>query len=71
MTSEEELIELEEQVVIRSRAKPCAVIHSAVPIDVLGSDDFIKQGGTDFPDLLRSKVVGAWVCPLDRKTGTL
>ena len=71
MTSGEELIELEEQVVIRSRAKPRSVIHSAVPIDVLGGDEFVKQGGTDFPDFLRSKVVGAWVCPLDRKAGAL
>ena len=71
MTSEEGLIALEEQAVIRPRAKPRSVIHSVVPIHVLASDEFVKQGGTDFPDLLRSKVVGAWVCPLDRKAGAL
>ena len=48
MASEEELIKSEKQVVIRSRAKPCVVIHSAVPIDVPSSDDFVKRDGTDF-----------------------
>ena len=54
MVSEEQVIELEEQVVVGSRAKPRSVIDSAVPIDVLGSDEFVKQGGTDLPDLLRN-----------------
>ena len=71
MTSEEEFIELEKQVVIRSRAKPRSVSHSAVPSDVLGSGEFVKQGGTAFLDLPRSKVIGAWDCPLDRKAEAL
>ncbi len=56
MEAEEEVIELEEQVVVGSRGKPRSVIDSAVPIDVLSSGEFVKQGGTDLPDLLRNIV---------------
>lgn len=56
MASEEDIIELEEQVVVGSRARPRSVINSAVPIDVLNSDEFVKQGGSDLPDLLRNVV---------------
>ena len=41
---------------VGTRAKPRSVLESAVPIDVLPSDDFVKQGGTDLPDLLRNLV---------------
>ena len=54
--SEQEVITLEGVVVVGTRAKPRSVLESAVPIDVLPSDDFVKQGGTDLPDLLRNLV---------------
>ena len=53
---EDEIVELEGVVTIGSRAKPRSVIDSTVPIDVLAGDDFVKQGGTDLPDLLRNVV---------------
>ena len=55
-TSEQEVVTLEEMVVVGTRAKPRSVLESAVPIDVLPSEDFVKQGGTDLPDLLRNLV---------------
>ena len=55
-TSEEEVVTLEGMVVVGTRAKPRSVLESAVPIDVLPSEDFVKQGGTDLPDLLRNLV---------------
>ena len=54
--SEQEVITLEGIVVVGTRAKPRSVLESAVPIDVLPSDDFVKQGSTDLPDLLRNLV---------------
>ena len=54
--SEQEIITLEGVVVVGTRAKPRSVLESAVPIDVLPSDDFVKQGSTDLPDLLRNLV---------------
>ena len=54
--SEQEVITLEGIVVVGTRAKPSSVLESAVPIDVLPSDDFVKQGSTDLPDLLRNLV---------------
>ena len=54
--SEQETITLEGVVVVGTRAKPRSVLESAVPIDVLPSDDFVKQGNTDLPDLLRNLV---------------
>ena len=47
-------IQLEELVVTGSRARPRSVIDSAVPIDVIGGESFIEQGGTDTMDLLRN-----------------
>ena len=47
-------IVLEELVVTGSRARPRSVIDSAVPIDVIGGESFIEQGGTDTMDLLRN-----------------
>ena len=42
--------------VVGTRAQPRSVLDSAVPIDVLPSEDFTKQGGADLPDLLRNLV---------------
>ena len=55
-TPEQEVVALEGVVVVGTRAKPRSVLESAVPIDVLPSEDFVKQGGTDLPDLLRNLV---------------
>ena len=54
--SEEEIIELEDQVVIGSRARPRSVIDSAVPIDTIRGDDLAKQGVTDLQDMFRNLV---------------
>ena len=54
--SEQESVTLEGIVVVGTRAKPRSVLESAVPIDVLPSDDFVKHGSTDLPDLLRNLV---------------
>ncbi len=55
-TSEQAVVTLEGIVVVGTRAKPRSVLESAVPIDVLPSDDFVKQGSADLPDLLRNLV---------------
>ena len=55
-SSDEEIVTLEGMVVVGTRAKPRSVLESVVPIDVLPSEDFVKQGGTDLPDLLRNLV---------------
>ena len=55
-TSEQEVVTLEEMVVVGTRAEPRSVLESVVPIDVLPSEEFVKQGGTDLPDLLRNLV---------------
>ena len=52
----EEDIVLEEMVVTGSRAQSRTVTESAVPIDVVSSEEFVKQGGTDLADLLRNIV---------------
>ena len=49
----EGVVEVEEQVVTGAR-QPRSVTESAVPVDVVSGDDFVKQGGTDLPDLLRN-----------------
>ena len=49
-------IELEGVTIIGSRVQPRSVIDSAVPIDILGGDEFVKQGYTDLQDLLRNVV---------------
>ena len=56
MAAEDEVIELEDQVVIGSRARPRSVIDSAVPIDTIGGGEFLKQGVTDLQDLFRNLV---------------
>lgn len=53
---EDEVIELEEQVVIGSRARPRSVIDSAVPIDTIRGDEIGKQGVTDLQDMFRNLV---------------
>ena len=50
------VIELEEQVVVGSRARPRSVIESAVPIDTIRGDDISKQGITDLQDMFRNLV---------------
>ena len=52
----EEVVILEELVVIGSRAQPRSVAESAVPIDVVTGEDFVKQGDTDVQNLLRDLV---------------
>ena len=54
--AEEEVIELEDQVVIGSRARPRSVIDSAVPIDTIRGDEIGKQGVTDLQDMFRNLV---------------
>ena len=54
--SDQEVVELEGLVIVGTRAKPRSVLESTVPIDVVLSDDFVKQGGADVPDLLRNLV---------------
>ncbi len=49
----EGVVELEEQVITGAR-QPRSVTDSAVPVDVVRSEDFVRQGGTDLPDLLRN-----------------
>ena len=56
MEAEEEVIELVEQVVIGSRARPRSVIDSAVPIDTIRGDEISKQGITDLQDVIRNLV---------------
>ena len=55
-TSDQEVVELEGLVIVGTRAKPRSILESTVPIDVVLSDDFVKQGGADVPDLLRNLV---------------
>ncbi len=46
----------QEVVVVGSRAQPRSVTETMVPVDVVLSDDFIEQGGTDLSDKLRNIV---------------
>ena len=52
----EEPVRLESLVVVGSRAQPRSVLESAVPIDIVSKDDFVKQGGADLNNLLRTLV---------------
>ncbi len=56
VASAEEVVELPGLVIVGTRAKPRSVLESTVPIDVVLSEDFVKQGGADLPDLLRNVV---------------
>ena len=49
-------VRLENLVVVGTRARPRSVLDSAVPIDIVSSKSFEKQGGADLPDLLRTLV---------------
>ncbi len=51
----EGVVEVEELVVTGSR-QPRSVTDSAMPIDVVKGEDFVKQGSRDVPDLLRNLV---------------
>jgi iron complex outermembrane receptor protein len=46
----------EEIVVTGTRAQPRSAVESMVPIDVISSDDFTKQGDTDLSNQLRTLV---------------
>ena len=52
----EGIVEVEELVVTGSRAQSRTVTDSPVPIDVIGADEFAKQGGVDLADLVRNVV---------------
>ncbi len=52
----EGVVEVEELVVTGSRAQSRTVTDSPVPIDVIGADEFAKQGGADLADLVRNVV---------------
>ena len=47
---------IEEIVTTGSRRAPRSVTDSAVPIDVISGDDFVKQGGSDMDSLLRTAI---------------
>ena len=49
-------VRLESLVVVGSRSQPRSVLESAVPIDIVSKDDFVKQGGADLTNLLRTLV---------------
>ena len=49
-------VQLESLVVVGTRAKPRSVLESAVPIDIVSKEDFVKQGGADLTNLLRTVV---------------
>ena len=52
----EGIVEVEELVVTGSRAQSRTVTDSPVPIDVISSEEFAKQGGVDLADLVRNVV---------------
>lgn len=51
-----EIVELEGMVIVGRRDKPRSLLDSAVPVDVLPSEDITNQGTSDLPDLLRNLV---------------
>ena len=48
--------EIEEVVVVGTRAQPRSVEDSSVPVDTIGSEDFENQGGSDMTNLIRALV---------------
>ena len=48
--------EIEEVVVVGTRALPRSVEDSSVPVDTISSEDFENQGGTDMTNLIRALV---------------
>ena len=55
-TDQADVAELKSVVVVGNRLKPRSVLDSAVPIDIVSSEDFARQGGADLPNLLRTLV---------------
>ncbi|RKU30774.1 TonB-dependent receptor [Candidatus Poribacteria bacterium] len=51
-----QIVELEGMVIVGRRDKPRSILDSAVPIDVLPSEDITNQGISDLPDLIRNLV---------------
>ena len=49
-------VEIEELVVVGTRALPRSVEDSSVPVDIISSEDFENQGGSDMSNLIRSLV---------------
>ena len=49
-------VRLESLVVVGTRSQPRSVLESAVPVDIVSKDDFVKQGGADLTNLLRTLV---------------
>ncbi len=49
-------IRLESLVVVGTRSQPRSVLESAVPIDIVSKEDFVRQGGADLTNLLRTLV---------------
>lgn len=47
---------VEKIAVVGSRAAPRSISESAVPVDVIGGDEFVKQGVTDMTSLLQNVV---------------
>ncbi len=48
--------EIEEVVVVGTRALPRSVEDSSVPVDTISSEDFANQGGSDMSNLIRALV---------------
>ncbi len=49
-------VRLESLVVVGTRSAPRSVLESPVPIDIVSNEDFVKQGGADLNNLLRTLV---------------
>ena len=49
-------VEIEEVVVVGTRSLPRSVEDSSVPVDVISSEDFENQGGSDMSNLIRALV---------------
>ncbi|MDE0712260.1 MAG: TonB-dependent receptor [Rhodospirillales bacterium] len=49
-------VEIEEVVVVGTRALPRSVEDSPVPVDTIASEDFERQGGSDMSNLIRTLV---------------
>ena len=55
-SSDNAAMEIEEVVVVGTRALPRSVEDSSVPVDTIGSEDFENQGGSDMSNLIRALV---------------
>ncbi len=54
--SDDAATEIEEVVVVGTRALPRSVEDSSVPVDTISSEDFDNQGGSDMTNLIRALV---------------